>query len=61
MERSWAFPRCAPLHVQGRGVAPAIANAVYDAVGVWLTTFPFTTERVYDAIQAHGASDEKVR
>jgi putative selenate reductase molybdopterin-binding subunit len=43
------------------GVAPAIANAVYDAAGVWLTTFPLTPERVYDAIQAHGASKEEVR
>jgi len=34
------------------GVAPAIANAVYDAVGARLDRFPLTAERVYDAL--HG-------
>jgi CO/xanthine dehydrogenase Mo-binding subunit len=32
------------------GVAPALANAIYDAVGVRLTAFPLTAERVYDAL-----------
>jgi CO/xanthine dehydrogenase Mo-binding subunit len=32
------------------GVAPAIANAVFDAVGVRLDRFPITAERVYDAL-----------
>ena len=32
------------------GVAPAIANAVYDAVGVRLDRFPLTSERVYGAL-----------
>jgi 4-hydroxybenzoyl-CoA reductase subunit alpha len=28
------------------GVIPAIANAVYDAVGVWITTLPITPEKI---------------
>jgi putative selenate reductase molybdopterin-binding subunit len=36
------------------GVAPAIANAVYNAVGVRLTELPITAERVYAALQAGG-------
>jgi CO/xanthine dehydrogenase Mo-binding subunit len=34
------------------GVAPAIANAIYDAAGVRLDRFPLTAERVYDALRA---------
>jgi CO/xanthine dehydrogenase Mo-binding subunit len=34
------------------GVAPAIANAVYNAVGVRMTGLPITAERVYAALQA---------
>jgi CO/xanthine dehydrogenase Mo-binding subunit len=34
------------------GVAPAVANAVYNAVGARLTTFPITAERVYEAMHA---------
>jgi len=34
------------------GVAPAIANAVHNAVGVRLTEFPITAERVYAALHA---------
>jgi CO/xanthine dehydrogenase Mo-binding subunit len=37
------------------GVAPAIANAVYDAVGARLNRFPLTSERVLDAIRAAGS------
>jgi CO/xanthine dehydrogenase Mo-binding subunit len=33
------------------GPAPAIANAIYDAVGVRLTDLPMTSERVYTAIR----------
>jgi CO/xanthine dehydrogenase Mo-binding subunit len=32
----------------------AIASAIHDAVGVWLTEQPFTPERVLAAITAHG-------
>ena len=34
------------------GLAPAVANALYDAVGVRLYTFPITAERVYEALHA---------
>ena len=34
------------------GVHPAIANAVRDAVGVRIKTYPITAERVYEALQA---------
>ena len=31
---------------------PAIATAIYDAVGVWVTEMPATPERVLDALEA---------
>ena len=34
---------------------PAIANAIYDAVGVWVTEMPATPERVLRALGAKGA------
>ena len=34
------------------GVAPALINAVHDAVGVRLSEFPITSERIYNALQA---------
>ncbi len=36
------------------GPAPAIANAIYDAVGVRLVDLPLTPERIYRAIRAAG-------
>jgi len=32
------------------GVAPGIANAIYDAVGVRLFSFPITSERIYEEL-----------
>jgi CO/xanthine dehydrogenase Mo-binding subunit len=38
-------------------VAPAVANAVEDAVGVRVRSMPVTAERVYAALQAkHGGN-----
>jgi carbon-monoxide dehydrogenase large subunit len=37
-------------HVQV-GAAPAIANAIYRAVGVRIRDLPITPQRIYDAIQ----------
>ena len=37
--------------VSNTAVAPAIANAVYDAVGTRLMEFPITAERIYAALQ----------
>jgi putative selenate reductase molybdopterin-binding subunit len=33
------------------GVAPAIADAIHDATGIWLREVPFTPERVWRALQ----------
>jgi CO/xanthine dehydrogenase Mo-binding subunit len=35
-------------------VAPAIIDAIHDAVGVWITELPATPERVLAALEAHG-------
>ncbi len=32
------------------GVAPAIANAIFDAIGVRITNLPISSERVYRAL-----------
>jgi xanthine dehydrogenase molybdenum-binding subunit len=34
--------------------APAIANAIYDAVGVWIKDLPITPEKVLAALKAQG-------
>jgi CO/xanthine dehydrogenase Mo-binding subunit len=34
--------------------APAIVNAVHDAVGVWITELPLTPERVLRALENQG-------
>ncbi len=33
------------------GVAPAVAGAVHDAVGVWMNEIPMTPERVWERIK----------
>ena len=33
------------------GIAPAVADAIHDAAGVWLREVPFTPERVWRALQ----------
>jgi CO/xanthine dehydrogenase Mo-binding subunit len=40
---------------------PAIAAAVYDAVGVWVTELPITPERVLRALEAKRAGNEGPR
>jgi selenium-dependent xanthine dehydrogenase len=37
--------------------APAIANAVHDATGVWITDLPLTPERIRQALNARGEED----
>jgi hypothetical protein len=39
-----------PLH----GSLPALANALYDATGVWFTKLPFTAARVLAGLKAAG-------
>ena len=41
-----------PLHPS----LPAIANAIYDAVGVRIDALPFTPQRVWRALRAHAAA-----
>jgi len=36
------------------GIAPAMADAIHDATGVWMREVPFTPERVWRALQAAG-------
>jgi putative selenate reductase molybdopterin-binding subunit len=36
------------------GIAPAMADAIYDATGVWLRDLPFTPEKVWRALQDAG-------
>ncbi len=43
-------------HVQV-GAAPAIANAIYRAVGVRIRDLPITAQRIYDAMQAKRAEE----
>jgi putative selenate reductase molybdopterin-binding subunit len=33
------------------GAAPAIATAIYDAIGVWIREYPFTAEKVLEAMR----------
>jgi hypothetical protein len=40
-------------------VAPAIANAVYDAVGVRIQDLPITAEKVLAALQQRGSPARK--
>jgi putative selenate reductase molybdopterin-binding subunit len=40
--------------------AAAIANAVYDAIGVQITDLPITAEKIYSALRAR-ASDGKLQ
>ena len=39
-------------------LAPAIANAIYDAVGVRITSLPITAEKVLQALREKGTTDE---
>jgi CO/xanthine dehydrogenase Mo-binding subunit len=32
--------------------APAVANAIHDAVGVWINELPITSEKVLQALQS---------
>ncbi|KAF0249885.1 MAG: aerobic-type carbon monoxide dehydrogenase large subunit CoxL/CutL-like protein, partial [bacterium] len=41
------------------GVIPAIANAVYDAVGVWITSLPITPEKILKELNKQKAEQKK--
>ena len=46
-EPSHPFGLKAVAEIPMDGVAPAVANAVFDAAGVWLNEIPLTPERVW--------------
>lgn len=49
-EPSHPFGLKAVAEIPMDGVAPAVANAVFDACGVWLNEIPMTPERVWRAL-----------
>ena len=36
---------------EGTQLAPAIINAIYDAIGVWFKSLPVTPEKVLEALR----------
>ncbi len=53
-EPSHPFGLKAVAEIPLDGVAPAVANAVYDAVGVWMNEIPMTPERVWRRMRENG-------
>lgn len=51
-EESGPFGAKAVAEIPMDGVGPALANAVYDAVGVWIPDAPLLPEKVWKAMQA---------
>ena len=56
MEDSGPFGAKAVAEIPKDGVAPAIRNAIVNAIGVRIDQLPFTPERVWAAAQAHTAA-----
>ncbi len=50
-EPSHPFGLKAVAEIPMDGVAPAVANAVYDAVGAWMNEIPMTPERVWRTLK----------
>jgi putative selenate reductase molybdopterin-binding subunit len=55
VEPSGPFGAKAVAEIPKDGVAPALANAVYNATGVRLRQIPLTPERVWQALQEQQA------
>ncbi len=53
-EPSHPFGLKAVAEIPMDGVAPAVANAVFDATGVWMHEIPMTPERVWNALRRPG-------
>ena len=51
MEKTGPFGAKAIAEIPKDGVAPAIRNAIADAVGIRINSTPFTPERVWTALQ----------
>jgi putative selenate reductase molybdopterin-binding subunit len=49
MEPTGPFGAKAIAEIPKDGVAPAMANAIYDAIGVRIREIPYTPERVWQA------------
>ncbi|MDQ4074794.1 MAG: molybdopterin-dependent oxidoreductase, partial [Chloroflexota bacterium] len=58
-EPSHPFGVKAVAEIPMDGVAPAVVNAIHDAVGVWLNEIPATPERVWQALQAREEAKEQ--
>ena len=56
MEDSGPFGAKAVAEIPKDGVAPAMRNAILDAVGVAMNEIPFTPERVWSAMRAAGTA-----
>jgi putative selenate reductase molybdopterin-binding subunit len=56
VEPSGPFGAKAIAEIPKDGVAPAVANAIYNATGVRIRAIPFTPERVWAALQEHQLS-----
>ena len=54
VEPSGPFGAKAVAEIPKDGVAPAVANAVYNATGVRIRRIPFTPERVWAVLQEVG-------
>jgi putative selenate reductase molybdopterin-binding subunit len=52
-EPSGPFGAKSVAEISTDGVAPAVASAIHDAVGVWIRELPYTPERVRQIIQPH--------
>jgi len=50
-EPSHPFGLKAVAEIPLDGVAPAVVNAVHDAIGVWMNEIPLTPERVWKAMR----------
>jgi putative selenate reductase molybdopterin-binding subunit len=58
-EPSHPFGLKAVAEIPLDGVAPAVANAVHDAVGVWMNEIPMVPERVWKELtRGHDRHDE---
>ncbi len=55
-EESGPFGAKSVAEIAINGPAPAIANAIYDAVGVRIFQMPITPEKVFNALQRKNAS-----